>query len=131
MSSSAVPKLFQPIKVGDLTLAHRVVLAPLTRFRHTKFGHAALPNVKEYYAQRGSTPGTLLISEATFIAPQAGGYINAPGIWSDEQISKWKEVRAQNHLARRSYSPVARSPTPSTPKARSSTSSSGPSGARL
>ncbi|KAL1700032.1 hypothetical protein EV121DRAFT_215008 [Schizophyllum commune] len=97
MSSAGIPKLFQPIKVGDLTLAHRVVLAPLTRFRHTKFGHAALPNVKEYYAQRGSTPGTLLISEATFISPQAGGYTNAPGIWSDEQISKWKEVTDSVH----------------------------------
>ena len=88
MSSSAIPKLFQPIKVGDLTLAHRVVLAPLTRFRGTKFEHVPLPNVKEYYKQRGSTPGTLLITEATFISPQAGGYTNVPGIWSDEQISR-------------------------------------------
>ena len=85
-------KLFQSVRVGDITLAHRVVLAPLTRFRHTDLTHVALPNVKEYYAQRGSTPGTLLISEATFIAPQAGGYKNAPGIWSDEQIKGWKEV---------------------------------------
>ena len=85
-------KLFQSVRVGDITLAHRVVLAPLTRFRHTDLTHVALPNVKEYYAQRGSTPGTLLITEATFIASQAGGYKNAPGIWSDEQIKGWKEV---------------------------------------
>ncbi|KAI5823787.1 NADH:flavin oxidoreductase/NADH oxidase [Schizophyllum commune Tattone D] len=97
MSSSTLPKLFQPIKVGDLTLAHRVVLAPLTRFRGTKFEHVPLPNVKEYYRQRGSTPGTLLITEATFISPQAGGYTNVPGIWSDEQISKWKEVTDTVH----------------------------------
>ncbi|KAL1746673.1 hypothetical protein HDZ31DRAFT_81052 [Schizophyllum fasciatum] len=95
--SSAIPKLFQPAKVGDITLAHRVVLAPLTRFRHTDLKHVALPNVKEYYAQRGSTPGTLLISEATFISPQAGGYKNAPGIWSDEQINAWKEVTERVH----------------------------------
>ena len=92
MSSTTIPKIFQPIKVGDVTLAHRVVLAPLTRFRHTKFGHAALPNVKEYYAQRGSTPGTLLISEATFISPQAGIQAHAPGIWNDEQVAAWKRV---------------------------------------
>ena len=91
----SAPKLFQPAQVGDLTLAHRVVLAPLTRFRHTDLSHVALPNVKEYYAQRGSTPGTLLISEATFITPQAGGYKNAPGIWSDEQIKAWKEARGR------------------------------------
>ncbi|KAI5886274.1 FMN-linked oxidoreductase [Schizophyllum commune H4-8] len=95
--SSAIPKLFQPVKVGDVTLAHRIVLAPLTRFRATKFEHVPLPNVKEHYRQRGSTPGTLLITEATFIAPQAGGYTNVPGIWSDEQISKWKEVTDSVH----------------------------------
>ena len=95
MAASTTPRLFQPVKVGELTLAHRIVLAPLTRFRHTKTDHVALPIVKEYYAQRASTPGTLLISEATLISPEAGGYIHAPGIWSDEQISKWKEVRAR------------------------------------
>ena len=129
--SSAIPKRFQPIKVGDLTLAHRVVLAPLTRFRGTKFEHVPLPNVKEYYRQRGSTPGTLLITEATFISPQAGGYTNVPGIWSDEQISKWKEVRVKTYLARRSYSPSIRSRTPSTLRARSSTSNFGLWVARL
>lgn len=94
---SVTPKLFQPFKLGELTLGHRVVLAPLTRFRHTEYKHVALPNVKEYYAQRASTPGTLLISEATVIAPQAGGYKNGPGIYSDEQIAAWKEVTDNVH----------------------------------
>jgi NADPH2 dehydrogenase len=53
--------------------------------------------VAEYYAQRASVPGTLLITEATFIAPQAGGYDNAPGIWSKEQITGWKTVTAAVH----------------------------------
>ncbi|KAI5886287.1 FMN-linked oxidoreductase, partial [Schizophyllum commune H4-8] len=97
MAASTIPRLFQPVKVGELTLAHRIALAPLTRFRHTKTDHIALPIVKEYYAQRASTPGTLLISEATLNSPQAGGYIHAPGIWSDEQISKWKEVTDAVH----------------------------------
>ena len=88
---TSVPKLFRPIKVGNVTLQHRIALAPMTRMRCTA-DNVPLPIMKEYYAQRGSTPGTLLISEATFIAPQAGGYKNAPGIWSDEQIKAWKEV---------------------------------------
>jgi NADPH2 dehydrogenase len=46
----------------------------------------------EYYAQRASFPGTLLVSEATPIAPQAGGYSNIPGIWNDKQIAGWKKV---------------------------------------
>ncbi len=39
---------------------------------------------EEYYHQRSQRPGTLIISEATFISPQAG-YDNAPGIWNDAQ----------------------------------------------
>ena len=84
-------KLFQPIRVGNLQLSHRVVLAPLTRFRATD-AHVPTDIMAEYYAQRASTPGTLLISEATFISPQGGGYNNVPGIWNDEQVSAWKKA---------------------------------------
>ncbi|KAF7347195.1 putative inactive dehydrogenase EasA [Mycena venus] len=98
MSSS---KLFQPTIVGDIELGHRVVFAPTTRFR-ADAAHAPLPHVAEYYGQRASQPGSLLISEATFIAPRAGGYKHAPGIWSDEQISAWKAVTDTVH-AKGSY----------------------------
>ncbi|KAF5353730.1 hypothetical protein D9758_008671 [Tetrapyrgos nigripes] len=83
-------KLFHPIKLGDVALQYRVALAPLSRFRANE-KHIPLPTVKEMYAQRASTPGTLLISEATLIHGRAGGYAYAPGIWSDEQIAEWKE----------------------------------------
>ncbi|KAF8868497.1 hypothetical protein BD779DRAFT_982686 [Infundibulicybe gibba] len=46
----------------------------------------------KYYSQRASVPGTLLITEATFIAAQAGGYANIPGIWSQPQINAWKQI---------------------------------------
>ena len=46
----------------------------------------------EYYAQRASYPGTLLITEATFIAEEAGGNGNVPGIYTDEQVAGWKKV---------------------------------------
>src|ERR1700722_10261614 len=91
--SPLTPRLFKPIQVGELQLSHRVVLAPLTRFRGT-ITHVPGPYAAEYYAQRGSVPGTLLITEATFIAQRAGGYKNVPGIWSEEQIAGWKEVSA-------------------------------------
>lgn len=91
-SSMSSLKLFQPIQVGDITLGHRVVLAPLTRFRANDAHVHAGDLPREYYEQRASTPGTLLISEATFIAPQAGGYPNVPGIWNDDQIAGWKKV---------------------------------------
>nr|GAT52914.1 predicted protein [Mycena chlorophos] len=92
----ATPKLFQPVRLGDIQLAHRVVLAPMTRFR-ADANHVPLPHVAEYYAQRASTPGTLLISDGTVIAAQAGGFENVPGIWSAEQIAAWKEVASRVH----------------------------------
>ncbi|EKM53294.1 uncharacterized protein PHACADRAFT_98495 [Phanerochaete carnosa HHB-10118-sp] len=90
------PKLFTPIKVGDATLQHRVVMAPLTRVRATK-AHVPTPLMAEYYAQRASTPGTLIVSEGTFIAPQAGGHRHVPGIWNDEQVAGWKRVTDAVH----------------------------------
>ncbi|KIM71062.1 hypothetical protein PILCRDRAFT_83167, partial [Piloderma croceum F 1598] len=88
---SSSQKLFEPIQVGDLKLDHRVVMAPLTRFRATET-HAPGPYAVEYYTQRADTPGTLIITEATLIAEKAGGYFGVPGIWSDEQIAGWKKA---------------------------------------
>ncbi|KAE8422277.1 FMN-linked oxidoreductase [Aspergillus pseudocaelatus] len=89
-------RLFEPLKFGGLDLQHRVVLAPLTRFK-ADGEHVPLPMVSEYYSQRASVPGTLLVSEATFISKRAGGYPNVPGIWSADQIEAWKEVTASVH----------------------------------
>ncbi|KAF7975567.1 hypothetical protein HWV62_9263 [Athelia sp. TMB] len=51
----------------------------------------------EYYAQRGSVPGTMLVTEATFIAAKAGGIPNVPGIWNEDQIEGWKKVTSAVH----------------------------------
>ena len=90
MSSS---KLFQPIRVGRMDLKHRIVLSPLTRLRANK-GHVHGDLALEYYTQRASTPGTLLMTEATAIHPHAGGLANIPHIYTDEQIKGWKRVRS-------------------------------------
>jgi NADPH2 dehydrogenase len=89
--SSSVSSIFKPLHVGNIDLQHRVVMAPMTRFRANK-DHIHGELAKTYYAQSASVPGTLIISEAAFIAPQAAGYANAPGIWSDGQITGWKAV---------------------------------------
>ncbi|ETW79286.1 hypothetical protein HETIRDRAFT_453737 [Heterobasidion irregulare TC 32-1] len=95
--SSADPKLFHPIRVGNINLQHRIVLAPLTRCR-ANAEHVHGDYAVDYYSQRASVPGTLLITEATFIAPQAGGNTNVPGIWSDEQVEAWKKVTDAVHV---------------------------------
>lgn len=71
----------------DLTLANRVVMAPLTRARS---GLRRIPNalMSKYYAQRASAG--LIISEATSISPQANGWNQSPGIYTDEMVDGWK-----------------------------------------
>jgi NADPH2 dehydrogenase len=76
--SSFMSTLFQPLCVGTSDLNHRAVMAPLTRLRANK-EHVHGELAKTYYTQRSSVPGTLLISEATSIVPQAG-HANVPGI---------------------------------------------------
>ena len=91
MAEAKTPRLFQPVRHGSTTLSHRIVLAPLTRCRASE-AHVPTEMMIEHYVQRASTPGTLLLSEGTVIAPQAGGMDNVPGIWSDEQVVAWKRV---------------------------------------
>ena len=91
-------KLFEPLQIGPYKLSSRLVMAPLTRFRADD-QHVQLDFVKDYYAQRACVPGTLIISEATFISPRASGYPSVPGIWSQEQIAAWKEVVDAVHKA--------------------------------
>jgi N-ethylmaleimide reductase len=83
------PKLFTPLNLGALALQHRVVLAPLTRMRARLPGNVPTPLNAEYYAQR-STPGGLLIAEATQVSRSAQGYPGTPGIHSDEQVAGWR-----------------------------------------
>ncbi|KAI0343853.1 NADH:flavin oxidoreductase/NADH oxidase [Trametopsis cervina] len=93
---SSTPKLFSPIHLGQLDLTHRVVLAPLTRYRATK-AHVHTDLAEKYYGSLGTLPGSLLITEGTFIAQKAGGYRNVPGIWNDEQVAAWKKVTDAVH----------------------------------
>ncbi|KXN87829.1 putative inactive dehydrogenase EasA, partial [Leucoagaricus sp. SymC.cos] len=95
--SSSTSRLFQPITVGQMRLNHRVVLAPLTRVRTDKYHVPSLPVMKEYYAQRASTPGTFLITEATFIAPEAGGLKHVPGIYNQDQAAAWTNITESVH----------------------------------
>jgi NADPH2 dehydrogenase len=89
-------KLFDPLQIGQVTVKHRIAMAPLTRYRADN-DHVPLPFVKDYYEQRASVPGTFLVTEATFISPQAGGYANVPGIHNAAQIKAWKEITDAVH----------------------------------
>ncbi|OAJ55015.1 alkene reductase [Paraburkholderia ginsengiterrae] len=83
-------KLFSQTNVGTLNLKHRVVLAPLTRMR-TEPGNVPGDAMVEYYAQRASEGG-LLITDATAVAPLGIAYVDAPGMWTRDQVAGWKRV---------------------------------------
>lgn len=91
---SALTDLFQSYIMGSLTLANRIVMAPLTRSRAAS-GDVPTPLMSIYYAQRASAG--LIISEASQISPQGKGYIQTPGIYSAEQIAGWKLVTDAVH----------------------------------
>ncbi|PKM19764.1 MAG: alkene reductase [Gammaproteobacteria bacterium HGW-Gammaproteobacteria-15] len=88
--------LFDPIKVGDLQLPNRIIMAPLTRCRASE---GRVPNelMAEYYVQRASAG--LILTEATSVTPMGVGYPDTPGIWSDEQVVGWRKITAAVHNA--------------------------------
>lgn len=81
--------LFSPYPLGRITLANRIVMAPLTRNR-AGAGLVPSPFAATYYAQRASAG--LIITEATQVSSQAQGYQDTPGLYTAEQIASWREV---------------------------------------
>ncbi|KAI7781471.1 Chanoclavine-I aldehyde reductase [Diaporthe eres] len=104
-------KLFTPVHVGRMELKHRIAMAPLTRLRADD-NHVQLPIAQEYYAQRASVPGTLLITESTLISQAHGGVPQAPAIWNNEQIQGWKKITREVHSRGSSIKLVSSSAVP-------------------
>ncbi len=90
-------KLFQPYDLGGLRLANRIVMAPLTRSRATAGTDAPNELVAEYYRQRASAG--LIISEASQISRQGQGYLQTPGVYTEEQARGWRLVTDAVHEA--------------------------------
>jgi len=88
--------LFSPLRLGDLDLPNRILMAPLTRARA---GAQRIPNalMAEYYRQRASAG--LILSEATIVSPLGAGYAHTPGIFSAEQVEGWKLTTRAVHEA--------------------------------
>ena len=89
MTEPDASPVLQPVKIGDLRLKNRIVMAPLTRSRSNDAG--VPPDfAADYYAQRAEAG--LIISEATNISAQARGYALTPGIWSVAQVEAWRPI---------------------------------------
>lgn len=85
--------LFQTHKLGKVTLSNRIVMPPMTRSRNKDY--IANEQTAEYYGQRASAG--LIISEGTPISPEGQGYVDVPGMWSEEQVAGWKLVTDAVH----------------------------------
>ena len=88
--------LFDPVRVGEIDLANRIVMAPLTRNRAAP-GQIPSRLAVEYYRQR-ATAG-LIITEATQVSPEGQGYLDTPGIYNAEQVEGWRQITTAVHAA--------------------------------
>jgi len=86
--------LFEPVRLGALELANRVVMAPMTRSRAGN-GDAPTDLNVEYYRQRASAG--LIVTEGAQPSPNGKGYCRTPGIYSDEQVAGWRGVTEAVH----------------------------------
>ncbi|MDX2081735.1 MAG: alkene reductase [Terrimicrobiaceae bacterium] len=91
-----MPNIFDPVRLGDLDLPNRILMAPLTRSR-AEPGHLPGALMVEYYRQRASAG--LIIAEATMAMEGNSAFINEPGIYSDAHAAAWKNVTDAVHAA--------------------------------
>jgi N-ethylmaleimide reductase len=89
--------IFKPLRIGDLDLPNRVVMASMTRGRATNAGLVPTWQHVEYYRRRAAAG--LLISEAVWISPAAIGFVNVPGLYTDQQVTGWRAVTDAVHDA--------------------------------
>jgi N-ethylmaleimide reductase len=96
MVTHARNKLFTPVRIGAITLKHRIVMPPLSRLRAEWPSGIPSDLMLEYYDQRASDGG-LIFTEATAISPSGRGYRGAPGLYSAEQVTGWKRITDAVH----------------------------------
>src|SRR5438874_13796469 len=94
---TTIPRLLlTPTTLGVLRLPNRMVMAPMTRNRAGP-GNVPTPLMATYYRQRASAG--LIVTEATQVAPEGVGYVNTPGIHTEEQVAGWRHVTRAVHAA--------------------------------
>ena len=93
-----MPTLFDPIRLGEIDLSTRIVMAPLTRNR-AGAGQVPTELMVEYYAQRAdpATGAGLIVTEGTPVSAQAHGYLDTPGMHTAEQVANWRRVTDAVH----------------------------------
>jgi N-ethylmaleimide reductase len=87
--------LFSPFEMQGMPLKNRVVMAALTRKRALNPQLAPTELMAEMYAQRSSAG--LIVSEGTWVSPTGVGFMDAPGLFTSEQVAGWRKVTDAVH----------------------------------
>ncbi|MEH6611213.1 MAG: NADH:flavin oxidoreductase [Halioglobus sp.] len=83
--------LFQPFTLGNLSLANRIVMAPMTR--NLSPNNVPGDDVAEYYRRRAAGGTGLIITEGTCIDHiAASGYPDVPYFHGEERLEGWRKV---------------------------------------
>lgn len=88
--------LFTPLRVGNVEMPNRIVMAPMCRYRVHEDGTAnAL--VAQYFAQRASAG--LIVCEGGYVHPTGRLAPEVGGIVTERQIESWRRVTDAVHDA--------------------------------
>jgi N-ethylmaleimide reductase len=90
--------LFDPLQVGEIVLANRIVMAPLTRNRAGP-GQVPTELMAQYYRQRANpaTGAGLIVTEASQVCAEGQGYLDTPGIFNAAQVAGWRRITDAVH----------------------------------
>lgn len=83
------------IKLGDLTLKNRIMMAALTRCRCSPDDNTPTAMNAEYYAQRAGAG--LILSEATSVSQRGEGFLGAACLYNEKHVAGWKLVTKAVH----------------------------------
>ncbi len=89
------PHLYGPLKMGDLELRNRVVMAPMTRSRARQSDDAVSELQANYYGQRADAG--LIVTEGVHPSADGKGYNRTPGIYDDLHTTAWSSVTERVH----------------------------------
>jgi len=98
VKSDDLEDLYQPVSIGNLTLANRIAMAPMTR----GFSPNGIPgiDVAEYYKRRAENEVGLIITEGTLINhPAAAEGLGRPNFHGEAALKGWSRVVESVHKA--------------------------------
>ncbi len=98
LNNTDLEVLYQPVSIGNLTLANRIAMAPMTR----GFSPQGIPgeDVAAYYKRRAENEVGLIITEGTLINhPAAAEGLGRPNFHGEAALNGWSHVVESVHAA--------------------------------